>query len=169
MLANDRLFDSVGGQLDSMNDMFTQPDYINRYAALRAKVITETGKLTASLRAIQEQIDALREAAALSKDPDAVKQMREAAAQLQDAYLHQYQLSNDLTNMARVMIDYDISEGKHYLDGWNPEDQAMPEEAKKVRVYVHFDKQRTSMTTAEDRAVDIAYTIAQTRCTTGTP
>ncbi len=32
MLANDRVFDAVGVQLDDMNDMFDHPDYANRFS-----------------------------------------------------------------------------------------------------------------------------------------
>jgi hypothetical protein len=165
MNANDRLFDTVNVQLLQMNDMFKGPDYIDQYVQLRTKMIKESGVLMASLKPIHEQIDQLRQAADLSQDPDAVKQMRDAAAQLQDAYLHQFQLSTDLQSLAQAMIDYNVWDKKHPINGWTEEEQSLPADEKNVKVYLHFDKQRTSIDTAESHAVDIAYAIAQNRCT----
>ncbi|MBV8372223.1 MAG: hypothetical protein JOY69_03100 [Candidatus Eremiobacteraeota bacterium] len=165
MNANDRLFDTVNVQLLQMNDMFKGPDYIDQYVQLRTKMIKESGVLMASLKPIHEQIDQLRQSADLSQDPDAVKQMRDAAAQLQDAYLHQFQLSTDLQSLAQAMIDYNVWDKKHPINGWTEEEQSLPADEKNVKVYLHFDKQRTSIDTAESRAVDAAYAIAQTKCT----
>lgn len=165
MLANDRIFDAVSVQLDDMNDMFKYPDYVNRFLTLRTKTVKESDTLIKSLKPMQRQIDQLRQAATLSSDPAAAQQMRDAATQLQDAYNHQFQLSTDLTSLAQSMMDYDIQRGSHPLGGWTPQEQSMPADEKNVKVYLHFDKQRTSIDGSEDQAVDIAYAIAQTRCT----
>lgn len=165
MLGNDRVFTSVGGQLDDMNAMFDYPDYANRFLDLRTKIVKESDSLVKSLRPIREQIDQLRAAASLASDPAAAAQMRDAAQQLQDAYNHQFQLSTDLTSLAQNMLQYDILAHPHPLNGWTPELQAMPADEKNIKVYLHFDKQITSIGSAEDHAVDLAYTIAQTHCT----
>ncbi|MEO6834979.1 MAG: hypothetical protein ABI231_03615 [Candidatus Tumulicola sp.] len=164
MLANDRVFDVVSVQLDDMNDMFNYPNYVNRFLDLRTKTVKESGTLIESLKPMQRQIDGLRQSATLSSDPAAAQQMRDAATQLQQAYNHQFQLSTDLTSLAQGMIDYDVERGPHPLGGWTPAQQAMPADEKNVKVYLHFDKQRVSIDDAENRAVDIAYAIAQTRC-----
>jgi hypothetical protein len=165
MLGNDKTLAGVNVQLGDMNVMFNYPDYANRFLTLRTKIIKESDELVRSLRPIQQQIDALREAATLANDPAAAQQMRDAATQLQDAYSHQFQLSTDLTNLAQSMMQYDIQAGPHPLGGWTPQEQAMPADEKNIKVYLHFDKQRTSIDDAENRAVDIAYTIATDRCT----
>jgi hypothetical protein len=165
MLANDQVFDRVGVQLDDMNEMFNYPDYANRFLDLRTKVIKESGTLVESLMPIQQQIDQLRESASLSSDPTAAQQMRDAASQLQQAYKHQFQLSTDLSSLARSMMEYDITRGPHPLGGWTPELQRMPADEKNIRVYLRFDGQRDLINNAENHAVDGAYAIAQTRCT----
>ncbi len=165
MLGNDRVFNGVSVQLDDMNAMFEYPDYANRFLTLRTKIVKESDSLVKSLRPIRDQIDQLRQAALQSGDPAAAAQMRDAASQLQDAYNHQFQLSTDLTSLAQSMLQYDVLAHPHPLGGWTPQEQAMPADEKNIKVYLHFDKQRTSIDTSEDRAVDIAYAIAQTRCT----
>lgn len=165
MLANDRVFDAVGVQLDEMNVMFNYPDYVNRFLDLRAKTVKESDILIRSLKPMQRQIDALRAAAAQATDPAAAQEMRDAAVQLQQAYDHQFQLSTDLTSLAQAMMEYDVQRGPHPLGGWTPALQAMPQDEKNVKVYLHFDPQRQNIDGAEDRAVDIAYSIATNRCT----
>jgi hypothetical protein len=165
MLANDRVFDGVSVQLDDMNVMFNYPDYANRYVDLRTKILKESDTLTRSLKPMQQQIDLLREAATLSSDPAAVKEMRDAASALQQAYNHQFQLSTDLTGLGQAMMEYDVLRGSPPLGGWTPQLQSMPSDEKNIKVYLKFDKQRASIDTAESNAVDIAYSIAQARCT----
>lgn len=165
MLGNDKVFDGVNVQLLDINVMFKDPDYASRFVAVRTKMLKETDTLVQSLHPIRDQIDALRQSATLSGDPAAAQQMRDAAAQLQEAYNHQFQLSTDLTNMAQEMMRYPITTLPHPLNGWTPEEQSMPAEEKDIKVYLHFDKQRTSIDDAESRAVDIAYNIAESKCT----
>ncbi len=165
MLANDRVFDGVSVQLDDMNVMFDYPDYANRFIDLRNKVLKESDTLTRSLRPMQQQIDLLRQSASLSSDSAAAQEMRDAASQLQQAYNHQFQLSTDLTNLGQSMMDYDVLRGPHPLGGWTPQLQTMPADEKNIKVYLKFDKQRGSIDDAESKAVDIAYSIAENRCT----
>jgi hypothetical protein len=169
MIANDRVFDSVDVQLDDMNDMFKYPDYINRFVDLRYKLVKESGVLERSLPPIRSEIDALHKAAALSNDPQAVKEMTDAAAQLQDAYLHQFQLSTDLTGLAQAMMKYNIFRGQHALNGWTPYENTVPEDEKNIKAYLHFDAQRRTIGWGEDKAVDIATTAAEKHCSAITP
>ncbi|MGA8534759.1 MAG: hypothetical protein WB615_11665 [Candidatus Tumulicola sp.] len=165
MLANDRVFNGVSVQLDEMNQMFDYPDYVNRFMDLRVKTVKESDSLIRSLKPIQQQVDLLRQSATLSNDPAATAEMRAAAEQLQQAYNHQFQLSTDLTSLAQSMMQYDIQRGPHPIGGWTPQEQAMPADEKNIKIYLHFDKQRSSIDDAESRAVDVAYSIAQNRCT----
>jgi hypothetical protein len=165
MLANDRVFNGVNVQLDDMNVMFNYPDYANRFVDLRTKILKESNTLVQSLKPIQQQIDQLRQSAALSSDSAASQEMRDAASQLQQAYNHQFQLSTDLTGLGQSMMQYDVLRGPHPLGGWTPQEQTMPADEKNIKVYLKFDRQRTSIDDAESRAVDIAYSIAESRCT----
>jgi hypothetical protein len=165
MLANDRVFTSVGVQLDDMNNMFTYPDYANRFLDLRAKLRKESDVLLASLHPMRTEIDRLRDSASLTTDPAAAKQMRDAAQKLGDAYLHQFQLSQDLESLVQFMMDYNIQRGPHPLNGWTPEVEAMPSADKDIKSYLHYDRQLDAIGTAEDSATDIAYDIASNRCT----
>jgi hypothetical protein len=164
MVANDRVFDAVDVQLDDMNVMFNYPDYVNRFMDLRAKIVKESGTLEQSLNPIRAQIDALRDSASLTTDPQAAKQMKDAAAQLQDAYLHQFQLSTDLMSLAHAMLNYNIMRGQHPLNGWTPHDNMVPADEKNVKVVLHFPQQRQTIGWGEDKAVDIATTAAETQC-----
>jgi hypothetical protein len=164
MIANDRVFTTVDTQLDDMNNMFKYPNYIDRFVVLRTKLLKETGVLESSLRPIQQQIDALRASATLSTDPVEQKQMRDAAAALQDAYKHQFQLSTDLTGLAQSMMDYNIFRGSAPLGGWTPYDNTLPEDQKNIKSYLKYGKQLKSIDDAENGAVDIAYSIAQDHC-----
>jgi len=166
MLANDRVFTTVQVQLTDFNTLWKYPDYADRYVKTRIEIVSESDKLVKSLRAIQAQIDQLRQAASLSTDPQAIAQMQEAARNLQDAYNHQFQLSTDLTSLAQNMMDYDVFAHPHPLGGWTPYDNTLPQAEKDIKVYLHYEKQITSIDTSEDKAVDIAYTAATTHCTT---
>lgn len=165
MLANDRVFDVVSVQLDDLNQVFTYPDYQNRFIDLRLKMLRETTTLNASLAPMHDQIDKLRQAASLSTDPQAVSQMRDAASDLEQVYKHQMQLSVDLAGLAHSMMEYPIGRGYHPLNGWTPEENAMPADEKNIKSYLRFERQRSSIDDSEDRAVNAAETIAETHCT----
>ena len=169
MLANDRVFDVVDVQLDDMNTMFNYPDYVNRFLDLRIKLLKETDTLDKSLRPIQEEIDALRQAASLTPDTAAAQQMKDAASQLQDAYKHQFQLSTDLTGLYQSMRDYNIFRGSHPLGGFAPYENGIPQSEKDIKSYLHFTQQRNSIDSSEDKAVDTATAAAETHCTTRSP
>jgi hypothetical protein len=165
MLANDRTFTVVNTQLEDFNELWNYPDYADRYVKIRVKIVNEAGVLMASLRPIQAQIDQLREAASLSTDQEAVAQMKDAAAQLQDAYKHQFQLSTDLNSLAQNLMEYNVFAHPHPLGGWTPHDNTIPADEKNIKVYLHYDKQINSIDGSEDKAVDIAYAAATTHCT----
>ena len=169
MLANDRVFDAVGVQLDDMNDMFKYPDYANRFMDLRYKIEKESATLDGSLRPIDAQIFALKQAASLATDPGAAQQMRDAADRLRDAYVHQFQLSTDLTILAHSMMEYNVLRGPHPLGGWTPYESTLPSDEKDIKSYLKYDWQRTSIDTGEDKAVDLAYTAATTHCSSSSP
>jgi hypothetical protein len=164
MLSNDRVFEVVDVQLDDMNHMFDYPDYANRFLDLRNKLLKEVTVLDRSLHPIRGEIDALRQSASLSADPQAAKEMTDAASELQDAYKHQFQLSTDLTGLYQAMMNYNVLRGQHPLNGWTPYQNTLPADEKNIKVYLKFDQQRNSIGTSEDKAVDTATTAAETHC-----
>jgi hypothetical protein len=169
MLANDRVFAVVDVQLQDFNTLFNKPDYVNRFVDMRNKMEKQTATLQESLRPIQEQIDALHQSASLTTDPAEAKSMTDAANELQDAYKHQFQLSTDLWNFTRNMMDYNIMRHPQPLGGFNPYENTLPAEEKNIKVYLHYDKQLTSIDSAEGQAVDTATTAAETHCASASP
>lgn len=169
MVANDRIFDAVDTQLVDMNEMFNYPDFVNRFTDLRLKIVKESGTLEQSLYPIRGEIDALRQSASLSTDPQAAKELTDAAAQLQEAYKHQFQLSTDLSNLARFMLNYNPMRHHPPLGGWTPYENTVPEDEKNMKVVLHFDQQRRSIDTSEGKAVDVATTAAETHCSGASP
>jgi hypothetical protein len=169
MVANDRVFDSVDTQLVDMNEMFNYPDFVNRFVDLRIKVVKESETLERSLPAIRSEIDALHQASSLSSDPQAAKEMTDAASQLQEAYRHQFQLSTDLGSLARFMMSYNPMRAHPPLGGWTPYENTVPADEKNMKVVLHFDQQRLSIDSSENKAVDIATTAAETHCSGASP
>src|SRR5271165_2461323 len=79
MLANDRTLDSTSVALDDMNVMLEQPNYVQQFLHIRDALGRQETKLNQSLAAIQREINALRDGGVLSTDPQAQKEVHEAA------------------------------------------------------------------------------------------
>ena len=169
MLANDRVFATADVQLQDFNVLFNYPDYVSRYVTLRNKFEKETADLLDSLHPIRDEIDQLHKSASLTSDPQEAKDMNDAAAQLQEAYRHQFQLSTDLWSFTRNMMEYDPMRHRHPLGGFSPYENTLPADEKNIKVYLHYDQQLTSIDTSEDHAVDIATTAAETHCSSASP
>lgn len=169
MLANDRVFQVVDVQLQNFNTLFDRMDYVNEYVTMRNKMEKQTATLQESLTPIRDQIDALHKSASLTTDPAEAKAMTDAANQLQDAYKHQFQLSTDLWNFTRNMMQYNIMHHPQPLGGFNPYENTLPADEKNIKVYLHYDKQITSIDSAEDQAVDTATTAVETHCASASP
>ena len=169
MLANDRVFASVDVQLGDMNDLWNHPDYQNRYLDIRNDLLKEVTVVQGSLRPISDEIYALKQASAASSDPEAAKEMAQAASQLKDAWLHQFQLANDLTNMTHDMMDFNIMKSSHPLGGFDPQEAYLPADEKNVKEYVHIDRQIDSINTSENQAADTATNAAVKHCGAQSP
>lgn len=165
MIANDRTLDAAGVSLDSINTLFDQPDFAQRFVQTRLKLGHEEATLNASLAAIQQQINQLRDGAALTTDPQAAAQIHQAAQELQTAYDKQRQLAIDLQGMYQAMLDYPISRVNPAMGGFNEQEMTEPSSMKDVKSYLRFDGQRDVIAQSEGKAVDIAYTAAETYCT----
>jgi hypothetical protein len=164
MLANDRTLGGVSVQLDDLNTLFSQPDYVERFLHVRDNLGRQETELMKSLPLIQREINALREGARLSADPQATAQIHEAAQELQTAYDKQRQLSIDLQGMYQAMLTYPIARVHPALGGFDPAEMAMPADEKNVKSYLRFDGQRDTIARNEDKAADVAINAAQTYC-----
>jgi hypothetical protein len=164
MLANDRTLDGVSVQLDDLNTLFSQPNYVQQFLHVRDNLGRQETALMESLNAIQRQINELRDGAGLSTDPKAAVQVHEAAQELQTAYDHQRQLSIDLQGMYQAMLTYPIYRVHPALGGFDPQEMRMPADEKDVKVYLRFNGQREVIASNEDKAADVALSAAETYC-----
>ena len=164
MLGNDRTLDGVSVQLDDVNTLFDQPNYEQRFLQVRDKLGKQVTVLMTSLDAIQHEINQLRDGSRLTSDPQAAAQVHQAAQELQTAYDKQRQLSIDLQGMYQAMLSYPITRVHPALGGFSRAEMAMPADAKDVKSYLKFNSQRGTIASSEDKAVDIAYTAAESNC-----
>jgi hypothetical protein len=164
MLANDRTLDRVSVQLDNTDTSFDHPDYVERFVHARDALGKQEAELTTSLAQIQQEINLLREASKLTTDTAAAADIHSAAQELQTAYDKQRQLSIDLQNLYRSMLDYPIYRANPALGGFNPQEMAAPAAARTIKSYLRFDGQRDVIAQSEGKAADIAYTAAETYC-----
>lgn len=164
MLGNDRTLDGVSVQLDDLNTLFSQPNYVQRFLHVRDTLLKQETALNQSLEEIQREINQLRDGSRLSTDPQAAAEIHQAAQELQTAYDHQRQLSIDLQAMYQSMQRYPINRVNPALGGFDPTEMREPPEMRDVKSYLKFNQQRGSIANSEDKAVDIAYTAAQNYC-----
>jgi hypothetical protein len=164
MLANDRTLDGVSVQLDDLNNLFSSINYEQQFLHVRDTLGKQQTELMQSMDQIKAEIVQLRNGAALTTDPQATAQIRDAAQDLQTAYDHQRQLSIDLQNMYISMLRYPISRVHPALGGFDPQEMREPPEMRDVKSYLKFNAQRGNIAASEDKAVDIAYSAAQTYC-----
>lgn len=164
MLANDRTLDLVSTQFDQIDTLFSKPDYVTRFLDARKALAKQADMLLRSMPAIAAEIDALRASAALTTDASQAAQMREAAGELQSAYVKQHAMAIDIGNVARTMMDYDIVNAPHPLGGISLSDASLPPEMRDIKHYLRFNGQRDVIAQHEEKAVDTAYAAATTAC-----
>ncbi len=164
MLANDRTLDRVSVQLDNADTSFDYPDYVQRFVHARDALGKQEVELNTSLAQIQQEINLLREGSKLTTDTAAAADIHSAAQELQTAYDKQRQLSIDLQNLYRSMLDYPIYRANPALGGFNPREMAAPADARTIKSYLRFNGQRDVIAQSEGKAVDIAYTAAEAYC-----
>ena len=169
MLANDRTLDAVSVQLDDLNTLFSQPDYVQRFLHVRDHMLREETELNQSLAAIQREINQLRDGARLTTDPQATAAIHDAAQDLQTAYDKQRQLSIDLQGMYQAMLTYPIYRVNPAMGGFDPAEMRMPADERNVKSYLRFDGQRDVIAQNEDKATDIALAAVEKNCVTRTP
>ena len=164
MLGNDRTLDGVSVQLDDLNTMFSQPNYVQRFLQTRDALGKQETALNTSLNQIQAEINQLRDGSKLTTDADAAAQIHQAAQYLQTAYDKQRQLSVDIQGMYEAMLRYPINRINPALGGFDPQEERMPADERNVRSYLKFDSQRKTIDDNENKAVDVATTAAETHC-----
>lgn len=164
MLANDRTLDGVSVQLDGLDTMFDQPNYVQQFLEARDAIGRQESTLNRSLPLIQGEINQLREGARLTNDPQAISQIHDAAQDLQAAYDKQRQLSIDLQNMYRSLLQINPSRLHHTLGGFDEQDMIAPADSRNIKSYLRFNGQRDVISINEDRASDLALTAADKYC-----
>ncbi|HEV3089974.1 MAG TPA: hypothetical protein VGX91_00875 [Candidatus Cybelea sp.] len=165
MLANDRVLDQTSVQLDNINSLFDYPNFTQRFLQTRDQIGKEEVTLNKSLSNIAHNIADLRAGAALSTDAQAKATVEQASWELQAAYDHQRQVAIDLQDMYWTMMNYKIWRANPALGGFDQREMEQPPEMRDVKSYLHFNAQRATIDQNEDKAVDVAYTAAQTYCT----
>jgi hypothetical protein len=164
MLGNDRTLDHVSVSLDDADTSFDHPDYVERFVHARDALLKQETALMTSLAQIQQQINLLREGEKLTTDAPAAADIHTAADELQTAYNKQRQLSIDLQNLYRSMLNYPIYRVNPALGGFNPQEMAAPKEALTIKSYLRFNGQRDVIAQSESKAVDAALAAAETYC-----
>jgi hypothetical protein len=165
MLANDRTLDGVSVQLDGLDTMFDQPNYVQQFLHSRDAIGRQETTLNRSLPLIQAEINQLREGARLSTDPQAQADMHDAAQDLQAAYDKQRQLSIDLQNMYISLLQINPSRLHHTLGGFDEADMVAPADSRNIKSYLRFNGQRDVIEINEGKATDVALTAADKYCT----
>jgi hypothetical protein len=164
MLANDRTLDGVSVQLDDINTLFDQPDYVERYLHVRDALGKQVDELNESLHLIQLEIDALRDGEHLTTDTQSAADIHVAAEHLQNAYDKQRQLSIDLSGIHYAMMQYNIERAHPSLGGFSEAEMTEPQAMRDIKDYLRFNNQRAVIASNEDVAVDVALNAAQDHC-----
>ncbi|MGR4065439.1 MAG: hypothetical protein ACLQPV_08320 [Vulcanimicrobiaceae bacterium] len=160
---NDVTIARAGVALDDINTLFSKPDYVNRFVAVRANLTKHVGMLLDSLPHEQDEINKLREGEKVAPDPQAAQQMHDTADQLQRAWDKQHQLAIDLQGIVQSMMQYNIFADQP-LGANDIQNATLPADMKDIKSYLRFNGQRQAIADAEANAVDIAYDIATNRC-----
>ncbi|MBV8198211.1 MAG: hypothetical protein JO263_08750 [Candidatus Eremiobacteraeota bacterium] len=164
MLGNDRAIEVISVQLDQINQLFSDPNYQQEFVDVRTRLLHQESKINESLSAIEAEINALRDAASLTTDSQAQAEIKDAAIQLHTAWARQRELAIDLHHMYQEMTQFPIEQASNDPGGFGKEDMLEPPEMKNIKSYFRFDTQVKIIANSEDKAVDIAYTAAQSYC-----
>ena len=164
MLANDRVLEDTSGQLDTLNTVFHQTNYVEQYLHVRDAIERQETTLNNSLAGISKNIGQLHDGATLTTDAKAKAQVTQAVWDLQTAYDHQRQLAIDLMHLYQAMLNYNIARANPAMGGFSEREMTEAPAMRDTKSWLHFDNQRALIERSEDQAVDIAYTAAQTYC-----
>jgi hypothetical protein len=164
MLANDRVLEETSGQLDTLNTVFHQTNYVQQYMHVQDAIERQETTLNDSLAGISHNIALLHAGAALTTDAQAKAQVTNAVWDLQTAYDHQRQLAIDLMNLYLAMRNYHVNYANPAMGGFSEREMTQPQAMRDSKSWLHFDAQRGVIARSEDQAVDTAYLAAQTYC-----
>jgi hypothetical protein len=164
MLANDRVLDGTSVQLDTLNTLFHQTNYVQQYMHVQDAIEHQETTLNNSLAGISRNIAMLHDGAALTTDAQAKAEVTNAVWDLQTAYDHQRQLAIDLMHLYLSMRNYHVNYANPPMGGFGENQMVQSDAMRDSKNWLHFDAQRAVITRSEDQAVDIAYSAAQTYC-----
>ena len=136
----------------------------------RMRLAAYTQAIIRRMAALQAEINALRQTAAMTTDPATAKAARDAAQDLQTTYNHQRQLAVDTESIVHVMMEQEAADKPLRqqasigpIAGAGDSDvnvaDRRPQAEKDVREYLKFEKQRNTITDAEASAVTHAETV----------
>jgi len=112
MLSNDAEISYVDFTLGTLEKHFSQVGGDVVLSGDRVRLMAYVKALQQQLPPLQEQINALRRSAELTKDAEEAKQAREVAAQLQKSYDRQHQIMLDTLGVVHVMMEMAASKGE---------------------------------------------------------
>jgi hypothetical protein len=164
MLANDRVLEGTSVQLDTLNTLFHQTNYVQQYMHVQDQIERQETILNESLAGISRNIVTLRDGAALTTDAQAKAEVTKASWELQTAYDHQRQLAIDLMNLYLAMRNYKVNYANPPMGGFSEREMTESQAMRDSKNWLHFDSQRAVIAQSEDQAVDTAYLAAQTYC-----
>jgi hypothetical protein len=164
MLANDRVLEGTSVQLDTLNTLFHQTNYVQQYMHVQDQIERQETTLNESLAGISRNIVMLRDGAALTTDAQAKAQVTQASWQLQTAYDHQRQLAIDLMHLYQSMLEFHVNYANPPMGGFSEREMTESQAMRDSKNWLHFDSQRAVIAQSEDQAVDTAYLAAQTYC-----
>ena len=120
--------------------------------------------LQQTLPGIQSEITALRQGVQYAADPQAAKDLSDAASDLQNAYNKQKAMMVDLQSMTQTMMDMNLDQLPHSLGGNSVHESQLPADMKDMKLALRFDGRRDVIAQAESDAADTALDAATAHC-----
>jgi hypothetical protein len=112
MLANDAEISYVDFTLGTLEKHFSQVGGDQIVSGDRVRLMAYVKALQQQLPQLQDKINQVRRSAELTTDPEAAKQAREVAAQLQKSYDRQHQITLDTLSVIHVMMEMAANKGE---------------------------------------------------------
>ena len=164
MLANDRVLDGTSVQLDTLNTVFHQTNYVQQYLHVRDSIERQETILNNSLAGISKNIGQLQNGAALTTDRRRSRRSRRPCGTYKPPTTTSASSAIDLMHLYQAMLNYNIARANPAMGGFDEREMTEAPAMRDSKGWLHFDNQRAVIDCSEDQAVDIAYTAAQAYC-----
>ena len=164
MLANDRVLDGTSVQLDTLNTVFHQTNYVQQYLHVRDSIERQETTLNNSLAGISKNIGQLQERRRAHNRPEGKVGGRPGRVgltnRLRPPAPTRHRPNALISGNAQLQHRARQSGDGRLYEREMTEAPAMRDS----KSWLHFDNQRAVIDRSEDQAVDIAYTAAQNYC-----